>query len=283
MALARELLLLGFDGPPVEIGMQVGVGVYLDNILEVNTFQRSFTATARTVERWLDPRNYSRLFQDENGQRSWVSLADLSADCRERVTTNSSVLSGRFVDLPAVDASVFWTPDLTMRNIRDPKFNEVISSTLRVFEGGTVERVRSWNIQLYLSSPYFGAYPFDVQALTIELQSTTLTADRLSLTTIDALCGYQRLNTHSWPGWQVSGKPVVPGRPSGQPAIWAAGTGLNPRWPETQRAKNILYPQAEECSRDVDARSAFVFSLAVKRKHEKVLGGAPCRFTAVIL
>ena len=257
--------------------MSVGVAVFLDNILEINTFQRSFTATLRTVERWRDTRNYSRLFQDEHVQRAWVSVSNPALDCSERVTTNSTELSGRFVDLPAVDSAVFWTPDLTMRNIRDPKFNEVLSNTLRVFEGGTLERVKSWHIQLYVDSPYYGAFPFDVQALTVELQSTTLTADRLSLTALDALCGYQQLNTHSWPGWKPSGKPVVPGRPSGQPAIWSAGTGLNPRWPETQRAKNILYPQAEECARDIDARSAFVFSLAVKRMHAKTLGSNPRR------
>ena len=33
-------------------GMEVGVGVYLDNILEVDAYKRIFTATTRVTARW---------------------------------------------------------------------------------------------------------------------------------------------------------------------------------------------------------------------------------------
>ena len=131
------------------------------------------------------------------------------------------------------------------------------------------------DVQLYLDSPYYGAYPFDVQALTIELQSSTLPSNRLSLTAIDSLCGFDSSYTHTWPGWEPSPEPVVPGGQSGAAAIWAAGTGLQPRWPRTQRIKNLLFPQSDACASDVDARSVFVLSIAVKRIHNQIVSGMP--------
>ena len=53
-ALASELRDVSFNAldPPLETGMQVGVGVFMDNLLEINTFERTFTATLRTTARW---------------------------------------------------------------------------------------------------------------------------------------------------------------------------------------------------------------------------------------
>ena len=83
-----------------------------------------------------DLRNYSHLFLDDE----WVSHAPL-VDCNARVSFNSTRLTGRFVDLPSDAQALFWQPDLSMRNFRDDKFNVLLSRTLRVYEGGTVERI----------------------------------------------------------------------------------------------------------------------------------------------
>ena len=52
--LARALTQSLFEtlAPPRVRGMEVGVGVYLDNILEVDTYKRIFTGTTRVTARW---------------------------------------------------------------------------------------------------------------------------------------------------------------------------------------------------------------------------------------
>ena len=130
------------------------------------------------------------------------------------------------------------------------------------------------DVKLYLDSPYYGAYPFDQHALTVELQSRTLTANRMAIVAIDELSGFEGINVHSWPGWTPSQNPVFEGSAPGVSAIWAAGTGLTPRWPTTQLVKNLLYPHSVQCTQDGDARSAFVLSLAIVRKYDEVLFGS---------
>ena len=258
--------------PPLELGMEVGVAVFLDTLIKMDTLKHVYDARIRSTFRWLDPRNYSRLFVNAEGQRQpWVSVAN--SDCVDRLTFNSSQLPGQYIALSADAAALLWAPDLEMRNIYDEKYNRILSSSTRLYQGGVVERVDQRYVNLLLDSPYYGAYPFDEQSLTVEFQSLSLPADRLTLTPIDALSGFDRSKTHTWPGWSPSGKPVVAGALPDAPAIWAAGAGLNPRWPNTQLNKNLIYPQSRECSYDADARSAYVFSLAIKRLNEKVLSG----------
>ena len=86
-----------------------------------------------------DTRNYTQLLLNDE----WCSYAPV-VDCNARVSFNSTRLTGRFVDLPADAQALFWQPDLSTRNFRDAKYNELLSRTLRVYEGGTVERIDQW-------------------------------------------------------------------------------------------------------------------------------------------
>lgn len=179
-ALATQLRDVSFNAldPPLERGLQVGVAAFIDNILEVNTFERTFTATLRTTARWNDPRNYSRLFLCEGAQIcAWVTTAP-EADCQARVTANSTQLTGRFVDLPGDAQALLWSPDLEMRNFLDPAYNQILSRTLRVYEGGTVERVEQWRApQPLVRCRCPGVYPLTrASPIAAQMSSSTWTA-----------------------------------------------------------------------------------------------------------
>mmetsp|Transcript_115381 Transcript_115381/g.230060 ORF Transcript_115381/g.230060 Transcript_115381/m.230060 type:complete len:580 (-) Transcript_115381:82-1821(-) len=192
--------------PPRHL-MIVDVGVFFEHLFAVNSFVHSFDADFWLVYRWHDPRNYSTLFNDnplvQVEEEACTVPNKRGGDEGNRLLQSARHLAApgtRYLELDHDKLPLFWQPDLHIRNL-GRSGTKLYAEFARVYEDGTFEFLRLLYANLGLSKPYYGAYPFDHQTLTVQVESLAHTKKQIQIRVLESFSGLDFEYTSEWPGW----------------------------------------------------------------------------------
>jgi len=184
--------------------MIVDVGVYFEHLYEVDSFQHMFSADFWLVQRWRDARNYTSLFENN----PLVEVEDTPCNVPEnghrllRSARSLATPGTRYIELDHHSLSMFWQPDLHIRNLGSGQ-PTLYAELARFYEDGTFEFLRLFYAKLELSKPYYGAYPFDEQTLTVQIESLAHTTKQIQVKGIATFSGLAFDYIKEWPGWSL--------------------------------------------------------------------------------
>lgn len=190
--------------PPQHL-MMVDVGVYFEHLFAVNSYKHTFDADFWLVYRWNDLRNFSTLFDNNplvEVENQTCSVPE-KGDGGHRLLRSARGLAAsgtRYLELDHDSLPLFWQPDLHIRNLGtgEPK---LYAELARFYEDGTFEFLRLMSANLQLGNPYYGAYPFDEQTLTVQIESMAHTTLQIQVRGLETFSGLDFAYTEEWPGW----------------------------------------------------------------------------------
>lgn len=194
--------------------LNIAVGVSFEHLFSIDQKSHTYTADFWVVYRWHDARNYTSLFHDSAGHahsfvRSETNTcsgggAGMNGHGRQLSNLASPPLTRqRYVEFSHSDLSYVWKPDLQIRNARSKPM--VHAELFRLYEDGTFEQLQLVYGTFELHHPFYGAYPFDKQLLTVMIESFAHSTQSVTLSNLDWLSGVNIALTEEWPGWEITG------------------------------------------------------------------------------
>lgn len=205
--IVQKLQSLSFSvlDPPEHL-MTVDVGVYFEHLYAINSFKHVFDADFWLVYRWKDMRNYTFLFENNplvEREEACDPPDKGGSDGGHRLLRSARGLAApgtRFLELDHDSLPLFWQPDLHIRNLGTGE-PQLYAELARFYEDGTFEFLRLVYANLGLSNPYYGAYPFDQQTLTVQIESLAHTTKQIQVRSLETFSGLDFAYTSEWPGW----------------------------------------------------------------------------------
>jgi len=171
--------------------VSIGVGVYFEHLFKVDSASHTFDADFWLTQRWHDDRNFTALFEDNR---------DAETEQRTRDAMAPSAAGRRYLELGHGAKHQLWHPDLHIHNCRS-KSVKVHAEFSRLYDDGTVELIQFIFAELELQHPYYGAFPFDLQHLSVQISSLAHTTKQILVTPLLAFTGVNVSLIAAWPGW----------------------------------------------------------------------------------